>query len=92
MNKDDIIINNPVSNIQNKIYGLTGIRNLGNTCYMNSAIQALAHNHVLINYMFNNKNEIFKIILKNARNILKDSDKFQLTEDNTIPYSLKKNT
>lgn len=67
-----------------KIYGLTGIINTGNTCYMNSAIQALSHNYPLTNYLFHNKEKIYEILKKNARKILKDSRNFKIDSTSNI--------
>ena len=39
--------------IKNKLKGLTGLTNLGNTCYINSCIQILSHTHEL-NMVLNN--------------------------------------
>ncbi|BCS83266.1 putative ubiquitin carboxyl-terminal hydrolase [Cotonvirus japonicus] len=84
-----------MSNMNNEkyhvnIYGLSGIVNMRNTCYMNSAIQALSHNYLLTQYLFTNKDEIIKTLLNNARKILKDNDNFKLELQNTIiPLQLK---
>lgn len=60
-------------------FGLTGIVNTANTCYMNSAIQCLSHTYPITAYFFNNKEDIMRILKSNARSILKDMKKFQLT-------------
>lgn len=78
------------ANIQ-QIRGLSGIINNSNTCYMNSAIQALCHNYLLIHYFFNQKEKILSILVGNARKIFKDSEKFKLECINSnIPLELRK--
>ena len=74
---------------KNKIYGLTGILNTGNTCYMNSAIQAFSHIYPLTNYFFSEKDKIYQTLRKNARKILKDDHNFKIETNNNIPSSLK---
>ena len=95
------INNNDVSNnfIQESdtpsTYGLVGLINIENTCYMNSAIQAFSHNYLLTNYFFNHEEEIKTILLRNAGRILKDNDAFQTTSLakkahlDIVPESLK---
>lgn len=85
------LVTNKYANSKRAIYGLSGIINTMNTCYMNSAIQAFSHNYLLTNYLFNKKEEIYYILKKNARKNLKDEDAFKLeTTQNIIPIELRK--
>lgn len=73
-----------------QIYGLTGIVNTNNTCYMNSAIQAFSHNYPLTSYLFEKKNEILETLIKNGRKILKDTNAFKIeTEKSIVPLLLR---
>lgn len=76
--------------IPKKVMGLSGIINRFNTCYMNSAVQAFSHNYLLTQFLFNKKEEIYQILLRNAHKIFKDNNRFKLeTSASDIPLELR---
>ena len=84
-----VIVDHPTPKA-NKIRGLTGMLNTGNTCYMNSAVQALSHNYPLTSYLFTNKENILQTIKINANKILKDNESFKPSCINSIvPIELR---
>ncbi len=86
-----------------KVYGISGLVNRSNFCYLNVAIQVLSHNKLLTNFIFNKEREITEILLKNAGKILKDNLRFKIPVQNnsdssvenifrTVPGSFNKNS
>jgi len=73
----------------NIIYGNAGVVNTGNTCYMNSAIQAFSHLNPLTYYFFHNKDIIINILKNNARKIFSKNKLFQIQGQSIIPIELR---
>jgi len=69
--------------MNNNIYGLTGLINQGNTCYMNSILQCLSNCKDFRNFILNK--EIIHI-LNNSDNIYVAKKKL----DNTLTFQLKR--
>ncbi|MEM0354048.1 MAG: hypothetical protein QXW79_00565 [Thermoplasmata archaeon] len=75
----------------NNIYGLSGIVNMGSTCYMNSAIQCLSHIYLITDYFFNHRDEIMNILKRNAHKIFKDVETFKIEcKESIVPLELRK--
>ena len=73
-----------------RIRGLTGITNTGNTCYMNSALQALSHNYPLTKFLFMNEKENQKIIIKNTKKVVEGLSMFDpKNKANFVPIELR---
>ena len=72
------------------IKGLSGILNTGNTCYMNSAVQAFGHNYQLTHFLFTYELDILEILKINASRIFKESSAFDPTNTTSnVPLALR---
>lgn len=70
----------------NQAHGLSGLQNIGNTCYMNSIIQALSSLDPFRSYLLTNQH--LKVLLHKAKKDQKTADLCQKDVDNSIVHRL----
>ena len=58
-------------------YGIYGLANSGNTCYMNASIQAISNVYLLRTYLFQHEQEITDTLLHNAPKIFMEGKSFE---------------
>lgn len=84
-----VTYNAPITTNKRIIYGNTGLHNTGNTCYMNSAIQALSHLFPLTIYFTKHSDYIIERLKNNAGKIFNNHETFNTKNKNIIPIQLK---
>ncbi len=72
-------------------FGLTGLANIGNTCYLNSCMQLLSHTYELNNFLDNNKRQLNNNINSKIYTEWNNLRKMMWSENCTIaPYGFVK--
>lgn len=72
--------------------GISGIMNLGNTCYMNSTIQVISHTYYLRKYLLENEELVVETLFKNVKKIFPDMINCNLINCNVLEKKINSDT
>src|ERR1044071_9323181 len=72
--------------------GISGIINLGNTCYMNSTIQVISHTYYLRKYLLENEELVIETLFKNVKKIFPDMINCNLINCNVLEKKINSDT